>query len=461
MQTQKLFLVVSILAMAVSARAVIYLSPIGGDYDNFQAAVDAAIAAGGTQTIIVADGKYQGDGNYDIAIAADGLNLTIESENGPDRCIVNAQRLGRVFGLRNVNGDDSVVIRGLTIVNGIAPDEYGGGGIYNHNSILTVENCRITDNNSTKGGGIYTGGMAGSLVLKDSVIADNISVADYSGAGMHVVNNISVNVIGCVFKNNSVPGPYIHAGGGVFISQCDVDFKNCIFEGNSVDNGGGVVYAINCTIDFTNCTFTGNLSGWNGGVGYIIPGQYPTTVDVKNCIFTNNKAGNRGNTFFVGSHPIAGATLNYSYSNIDDSLQSIDGYGVWNDLGGNINVDPLFARNGYRDDDVWVSGDYHLRSMVGRWDPALKDWVVDDQHSPCIDAGDPADCVGDEPDGFHGDRINMGAYGGTAQASKSPYCPGTLIADLNNDCRVDLLDFAIFASEWLMCDLIPQSLCWD
>jgi hypothetical protein len=38
--------------------------------------------------------------------------------------------------------------------------------------------------------------------------------------------------------------------------------------------------------------------------------------------------------------------------------------------------------------------------------------------SPCIDVGDPATPAGDEPQP-NGGRINMGAYGGTAEASKS------------------------------------------
>jgi hypothetical protein len=39
--------------------------------------------------------------------------------------------------------------------------------------------------------------------------------------------------------------------------------------------------------------------------------------------------------------------------------------------------------------------------------------------SPCIDAGDPTQPVLEEP-APDGGRINMGAYGGTAEASKSP-----------------------------------------
>lgn len=40
------------------------------------------------------------------------------------------------------------------------------------------------------------------------------------------------------------------------------------------------------------------------------------------------------------------------------------------------------------------------------------------------------------------------------------YCANRPIADLNRDCRVNIYDFAIMASEWLSCGLEPQNACW-
>ena len=63
--------------------------------------------------------------------------------------------------------------------------------------------------------------------------------------------------------------------------------------------------------------------------------------------------------------------------------------------------------------------DYHLKSQAGRWDPATQDvgrghgdQSVHRRRRPHRGPGRRA-----EP---NGDRINLGAYGGTAQASKSP-----------------------------------------
>ena len=74
------------------------------------------------------------------------------------------------------------------------------------------------------------------------------------------------------------------------------------------------------------------------------------------------------------------------------------------------------------DDPMFVDADaldFHLASESGHWDEESSDWTVDDRTSPCIDAGDPAADLGEEP-APNGSVVNVGVYGGTAQASKSP-----------------------------------------
>ena len=45
----------------------------------------------------------------------------------------------------------------------------------------------------------------------------------------------------------------------------------------------------------------------------------------------------------------------------------------------------------------------------------------------------------------NGARINMGAYGGTAYASMSPW---PVVADVNQDGRVNLLDYSLWSQSW-------------
>ena len=77
---------------------------------------------------------------------------------------------------------------------------------------------------------------------------------------------------------------------------------------------------------------------------------------------------------------------------------------------GNFSSDPLFVAP--------HANDFHLRSERGRYWPEHDIWVLDKVTSPCINAGDPKADYSKEPKP-NGGRINLGAYGGTSQASMS------------------------------------------
>jgi len=121
--------------------------------------------------------------------------------------------------------------------------------------------------------------------------------------------------------------------------------------------------------------------------------------DISNCIFWNNRDGDL-------------FQCDASYSCVESGTGGQ----------GNIFVDPMFV-------DA-VNGDYHLLSQGWYWSMQAESWTYDDYFtSPCIDTGDPACPLRDElitvprdPDGIYGinRRINMGAFGGTPQASIPP-----------------------------------------
>ena len=140
-----------------------------------------------------------------------------------------------------------------------------------------------------------------------------------------------------------------------------------------------------------------NLTIVENGLG--IAAYENSDPDISNCIFWNNTDGN-----------LYGCQARYS---------CIEG---WAPGQGNISSDPLFV-------DA-VNDDYHLKSEGWRWNMNSKSWTWDDVTSRCIDAGDPDCPLGDEPKSVPRDpyntyginqRINMGVFGGTAQASIPPY----------------------------------------
>jgi len=47
------------------------------------------------------------------------------------------------------------------------------------------------------------------------------------------------------------------------------------------------------------------------------------------------------------------------------------------------------------------------------------------------------------------------------ESEHRPFCVKYPRMDFNGDCKVDFADFAIMASSWLECNLVPESACWE
>lgn len=144
----------------------------------------------------------------------------------------------------------------------------------------------------------------------------------------------------------------------------------------------------------------------------------------------------------LDGEPNAGSHITVKYCDVEGGRNSVrvtqqgsilDSTVVW--LDGNIDADPQF-----------VDPNYHLKSNTSHWNQTSKSWIPDAVTSLCIDAGDP-DSDWTAELWPHGRRINMGAYGGTSEASMSFSNIGN-ISDLNNDNTVDFLDFADFVANW-------------
>ena len=185
-------------------------------------------------------------------------------------------------------------------------------------------------------------------------------------------------IIGCNIFANRGAGILLYDGSHPIISNCVVIMNaGAGIEIQPPKVGRDIIY--NCPA-ITNCTVFENLL-------YGISGGLPT---ITNSVIWANSPEQIINTM---------GTVTYS------DVQS-----GWPGEG-NIDADPLFADPS--------NGDYHLKSQAGRWDPSSQSWMIDDVTSPCIDAGDLTSSIGLEPS-LNGGRINMGAYGGTSEASKSP-----------------------------------------
>ncbi|MCH8215140.1 MAG: hypothetical protein IH892_00070 [Planctomycetes bacterium] len=362
---------------------------------------DAVNAAGPGQRVVVADGVYPGPINFR------GKNIVVMSENGPDDCTINCQ--GRTTGVLFVQGETrSAVLDGFTIVDG---REEQGGAIFCHGSQPTISNCIIQGCRSLypfglgQGGAIYC--AQAMPLIRDCLFLDNQAGGRDGGQGgaVYIAQDAAADIVRCRFENNRTlegPSPR-NSGGGVFVNTSRVTaqtlgqsvLRNCVFYNNYAADDGGAVYLRDCTSLIANCTIAGNRADNNGGGIFAYLSSSMSAMNlVKNSIVWDNSPDN-----ITRSGSYSAWNLVVEFSNVG---QGWDGQS-------NMNSDPLFADPG--------QGDFHLRSYAGRWDPNQKQWVHDLQISLCLDGGGVQDPGGAEriP---HGDLINLGAYGGTAQASR-------------------------------------------
>jgi len=226
---------------------------------------------------------------------------------------------------------------------------------------------------------------------------------------------------------------------GTVIRNFDGLIRNCVLAGSNVDYCNDFdAAAESCHGTIRNCTFANNATQFAVRVGS------GGITRIENCILHDSAV-------FIEFE----SSLEISYTNLRGYAFETDPVTIVScdaadpecalqcdglALGpGIISTNPCFVSIG--DGSMGILGDYHLKSQVGRWHADSNVWTYDTATSLCIDAGNPGSPLGDELWSWLNKRINMGAYGGTAEASKTPV-NWSRLADLTNDGIVDARDFA-------------------
>jgi len=349
---------------------------------------------------IIADNSIEGNNGYGISCSYSPLEISGNTVRG------NAAG--------GISGNPAVIIDNLITGNtgtGIygSPDVISdnlvtenvsltrGGGIFcSTSTVVITENLIAANTSAVSGGGIYSSNDSSPIITNNRIIGNmaNGSASDGNGGGLFV------DAAGADIRENVILGnTSTGRGGGVHLKNGAVIHSSVIAE-NTCDNveGGAAVYLWKAGAKGCTLAFNGN------GYGCTVAGYQ---VAISDCIFWGNDVFSE----------ILGIEVSIRYSNLPggkgmampEATESAICWGA-----GNVDVDPLFVDP--------QNGDYHLKSKFGRWDPAANGgtggWVYDSVTSPCIDAGAEWSCYDQEPLP-HGSRVNMGAYGNTAEASKS------------------------------------------
>jgi hypothetical protein len=282
----------------------------------------------------------------------------------------------------------------------------GKGAAFGGQGRVSYYRNRVESNQGQNdhGGGMYLSLNGG--VLEDNLIKNNsIGVlAGYGWGGGAAIVGGTATMRGNVVTGNSAP----LIGAGIFWDEGatgsmtnDLLYKNsCPNDGRSgaavyIDGAGssgpGSVVTMNhVTIADHVCP----NQGTTGGTVYL---ERQSTLTATNSIFWGNTRdfGGQGGTSWAAT---------YSRTTLAGT--------------GNITADPQFVSS--------AANDYHLKSTAGHF--TAGGWVLDASTSPAIDAGNEASAFANEPSP-NGSRVNMGAFGNTAEASKSATldyeaCPG-------------------------------------
>jgi hypothetical protein len=427
---------------------------VPSQFQTIQDAIDHIYSGG---IVTVSDGIYTGQGNRNINFR--GKAITVQSENGPQNCIIDCEQAYNQRGFIFNHGEDAnSVISGFTITKGRAFPK--GGGIYCNTSSPTIEDCIIinnlaksSDSGQSYGGGIYCGTSSNPTIV-GCIIRSNKALGgsglDFGmdgesgfGGGIYCSADSWATIENCVVADNMAVGGngFIQMipvwggdgyGGGIYgnvtINNTAI-IRNATLggDGNYGGNGyGGGIYASSATIN--NGTISDNTS--TGGQGYPVGEGYSYGGGIyieggtalTNCILWANAAT-------LGPE-IYGSGL-VSYSDVKGGYEGE----------GNINADPCF-----------VDTDGRLSSG-----------------SPCIDVGDnnsvPADTLDLDGDGDANEPIpfDLNCFprfiddlctndtGNTGTLGLPVVDMGAyefLAADIDSSGTVDLGDWCEFALHW-------------
>jgi len=425
------------------------------DYPTIQQALNAAADG---DVVEVGPGTWRGDGNNDLDFL--GKAVTLRSSGGPDSTVIdcagsggqpphNTVRRGVYF---HSNESRRSILQGFTIRAGraqgdaIPPDDMRwnldpghpiGGGIYIEFASPTIVNCRVVNCGAEYGGGIGSVGGQPAIIhcRVENCTAGGLGAAESGGfgGGIALIRGCQATITGCTITGNTT---YFNSrGAGIYIrrstariTDCDISFNTPPNE-NALTIGGGLCCEGSETaVTLTHCILSYNTAHM-GAALYAerapdIAGLPACSIRIVNCTVANNailpgpwmRPAIEAAIETFGCDTRVRNTIAYynqgvQITIVDPAVNSpvtyCDVQGGYPGTG-NISADPRFAPVATRD--------YHLQSLYGRYDPRQSKWVKDTVHSPCIDAGDPDDYFAREPHP-NGRHINMGAYGGTEQAS--------------------------------------------
>lgn len=306
-----------------------------GGVNSPVATIDKAISLSDANSkIIIHEGVYK----------ENNLNITKSLEvHGQGNVVIDAEGLSRIFTINTPTTSDTVLLSGITFINGQA---YQGGAIYIRGAVTTIDNSRFINNTvSAQGGAIYWNSENGKLI--NSLIENN-SARD--GAGVcwgESETDFSIGggdygqVLNCTFNNNKLQqDDDACIGLSVYSNHMKVLNSKFINHETNYNSSFGVLYINGDYGTVEGCLFKDNALTLTGAIG--LDGNYAiacgntfinNTVSSPDCfggaIGIQSETGNIYNNTFIsngGEQCLGGAIFinmmeshQFSFINITDN----------------------------------------------------------------------------------------------------------------------------------------------
>jgi len=230
-------------------------------------------------------------------------NLTILSGDIDSNDLTDSN--GVVTSTANITGTNSyhvllggaagytAVLDGFTVTAGFADGPYSGfcdlacgGGMYNNNGQVTIDNVTFSGNYAVHtGGGMYN--IYGSPIMSGTAFFNNQSD---QGGGLALRRSASV------LTNTTFSGNAASYGGGVYVVESTGAtwsgthaLDNVYISGNMATSHGGGIYNSAGTVTLVDVTFANNEASQDGG-GLYTYGSAAYTTTLSNVVFIENTA---------------------------------------------------------------------------------------------------------------------------------------------------------------------------
>jgi len=251
----------------------------------------------------------------------------------------------------------------------------------------------------------------------------------WDGCGIYIGNSNSIIENNLIMNNICLIGPRSVYGGGICCTRvCSITVRNNVITGNDAMLGGGIginYEATSVNMYLENNTIADNPYG--GGLNL----DYGNNFVIRNCIIW----GNNYSQIYLDPD----AFLDIAWSDIEGGREGVSGGTVtWGD--GIIDNLPVFT-----------SG-------------SICNYELDENTSPCIDAGDPSPEFNDPEDTLNPGhalypslglvRNDMGAFGGGGAENWTGIAPSVdevicqLISPVQNPCG-DMLGLRVYQADGL------------